>query len=219
MSQPLDPHRSAPAAAGPTGGVVGDDGVIRYGSAADPATTAVPRSGEIDANGGIFYPGDEETSRAPGAALVLLVLSLVAGGLYVWLFWPQKSSFDWASALTLKTPEFAVVGGLIMWGGGVLFIRHGLIWASRLGAIVTAVPMTRELIDSLTDSSATVAPGAAGLSFLLGGGPALLVLALSFSPELNRWRRRRQATVAAEAQERREKRARIARAAGGGHLN
>ncbi|MEP6981718.1 MAG: hypothetical protein ABJA16_13215 [Nakamurella sp.] len=185
----------------------------RAGAAADPATVEIRTPERVDAHGGIYYPGDEESSRAPGAALVLPVLSLVAGGLYGWLFWPQKSSFDWVSALTLKTPELAVVGGLIMWCGGVLFIRHGLIWAARVGSIVAAVPMTRQLVDSL-DGAGTVAPGPAGLSFLLGGGPALLVLALSFSPALNRWRHRRRETVAAEAAQRREKRARLARAAG-----
>ncbi len=205
MSPAADPYRSVPASPRPTGlptrrptgtaGVDGVDGVERT-------------PGQRDEHGAIYYPGDEEAQRAPGSALVLLVLSLVAGGLYGWLFWPQKASFDWASALTLKSSEFAVLGGLVMWGGGVLFIRHGLIWAARTGAIIAAAPTARQFIDALTATGAGQT-GSAALSFLLGGGPALLVLALSFSPSSSRWRHRRRQTVAAQARARRDQRSRL----------
>ena len=174
-----------------------------------PPRTGAPRrtDGEIDAHGAIYYPGDEEAERAPGSALVLLILSLVAGGLYVWLFWPQKSGFDWASAVELKTPELAVVGGVVMWLGGVLFIRHGLVWAVRLGALTAAVPMGRILIDALVDRAVTDV-GAAALAFVLSAAPALIILGLSFAPAVARWRRRRREVVAEEARERKAGRAR-----------
>jgi hypothetical protein len=169
-----------------------------------PATPGDNRrtGGEIDEQGAIYYPGDEEAQRAPGSALVLLVLSLVAGGLYVWLFWPQKSGFDLVSALTLKTPELAVVGGATMWLGGVLFIRHGMVWAIRVGALLAALPMARILLDAVIDRAVTDVSSAA-LSFLLSAAPALLILVLTFVPAVSRWRRRRRDAVAAEAHERR----------------
>jgi hypothetical protein len=160
-----------------------------------------PVGGRVDEHGVIYYPGDEEAQRAPGSALVLLVLALVAGGLYVWLFWPQKSGFDWETALTLRTPELAVVGGIVMWFGGVLFIRHGLIWAVRTGALIAAVPMARILLDAVVDRDVTDV-GAAALSFVLSAAPALLILGLSFAPAVSRWRRRRHEAAVAEARER-----------------
>jgi hypothetical protein len=198
MDLPPDPTRSAPAGARPR---VDDSGVIDY-SGTGPAGTV--GAGEVDEHGVIYYPGDEESQRAPGSALVLLILALVAGGLYVWLFWPQKSGFDWAAAFSLRTPELAVVGGVVMWLGGVLFIRHGLVWAVRLGSVIAAVPMARALIDAIADRE-VMDVSAAALSFVLSGGPALLVLILSFLPPVAQWRRRRRAAVAAEAADRKAK--------------
>ncbi|WP_111765050.1 hypothetical protein [Nakamurella deserti] len=196
MTIPPDPFRSVP---GDPRGRADDDGVLHYSGTVAPAGTV--GAGEVDEHGVIYYPGDEESQRAPGSALVLLILSLVAGGLYVWLFWPQKSGFDWAAAVTLRTPELAVLGGVVMWLGGVLFIRHGLVWAVRLGALVAAVPMARALIAAIVDHE-VMDVGAAALSFVLSGGPALLVLVLSFLPPVAQWRRRRRQAVATEAAER-----------------
>ncbi len=206
MSTPSGPWR--PADGGPGSAPrVGADGTLSW-SSDDTGHTAdtfgTVGAAEVDEHGVIYYPGDEEAQRAPGSALVLLVLALVAGGLYVWLFWPQKASFDWASAITLETPELAVLGGVVMWLGGVLFIRHGLIWAVRLGALLAAVPMARMLGDAIVHHQ-IMDVGAAALSFVLSGGPALLVLALTFAPAVSRWRRRRHAVVAEQARERKAK--------------
>ena len=75
----------------------------------------------------------------------------------------------------------------------VLRSRPGL--GARLGAVIAAVPMSRLLIDSVVRSGGATF-WASALTFLLDGGPALLVLGLSFSPALTRWRRKRQRTVA-----------------------
>jgi hypothetical protein len=156
-----------------------------------------PAPGEADATGAIYWPGDDEPQRAPGSALLLLILSFVAGGLYLWSFWPLMAGFDWIAALTLRSSVLAVAGGAIMILGGVLLIRHGMVWASRFGSIVAALPMGRLLIDSVADTGGANL-GSASLAFLLSGGPALLIFLLTFSPALTRWRRRRRQVVATQ---------------------
>ncbi len=153
-------------------------------------------AGSADDAGVIYWPGDDEVRRAPGTALVLLIVSFVGGGLYLWQFGRLISGFDWIAALTLKSSALIVVGGLVMILGAILTIRHGLIWASRLGALIALAPPIRLMIDGLVDTGGN-SLGSGLLELLFEGGPSLLVLLISFSPALTSWRLKRQETVKA----------------------
>ncbi len=170
-----------------------------------PALARTPAPGEADHTGAIYWPGDEEASRAPGMVLALLIFSFVAGGLYAWAYWPLMAGFDWLSAFTLKSSVLAVLGGVVLAAGGVLLIRHGLIWACRWGPGLVALPMARLLVERLSQTGGASLVSAS-LAFLLSAGPAILVFGLSFSRAVTTWRRRRHAFVTAEAAKRRRRR-------------
>jgi hypothetical protein len=187
-----------PAEASPT------DGVLRRapdGETPNGASYGPPRRGpkhaaeEPDEFGAYHYDGDDESGRAPGSALVLVILSLVGGGLYFWQYLPLMRRFDWIRALTLETPAPFILGGaVVLVFGAILLLRYGMVWASRLACALILAPMLRLLVESIIESGfAWVGP--AIVTLLISGGPVLLVVALSFSPALNRWRRRRQEYV------------------------
>lgn len=156
----------------------------------DPPARRPPRvPGIPDQTGAIYLPGDDTARQAPVSALLLLILSIVVGGLYAWTFWPRLAHFDWVAALTLKTSVLAVVGGIMLALGGLLLIRFGLVWSVRAGSILAALAMTRPLLDATLSDVGD--PGAAGVTFVLSAGPALITLGISFSGSLRHWRRTR----------------------------
>jgi len=187
MNHSPDPSDERAAAAG----LPADAGTRR------PADAA-PEFGVADASGAIHYPGDEEAGRAPGSALVLLVVSLVAGALYVWDYARLLAGFDWLDALSLRSSALIVVGGVVLMLGAVLLIRHGLIWATRLGALLVLAAPIRLCIERIVVTGGAEA-GSALLYLLNQTWPVWVVLIASLSPALGRWRRRRQQVVKAAA--------------------
>jgi hypothetical protein len=154
----------------------------------------LPESATVGEDGAIHWPSDEEASRAPGSALLLLVVSLVGGALYIWFYAQLLAGFDWLDALSLRSSALVVVGGGVLMLGAILFIRHGLIWASRLGALLVLAAPVRLCVERIVVTGGAET-GSALLSLLRQTWPAMLVLAVSFSPALGRWRRRRQQVV------------------------